>query len=211
MTFIPCFSLIRSCFKDVSFWGHLKATALLREEECFFFFLQSMNQVRMFQKIMSRKLSKETLSHTQAEPFYVAPVSKKDLTKHKIRRLFTVFTTVSCLLFTQEYTNREDKGRDLESEKMCQWWMRVCWVCTFYCYLLKPKTYTVIAHFTLLFLYIQCTFLIMKSDSCIAFIEESSFMYMTMSADLVRVCIYSKSTRVKSAITSICCHQFQWW
>lgn len=39
----------------------------------------------------------------------------------------------------------------------------------FYWDLLKPKTYTVIAHFTLQFLYIKCTFLIMKSDSCIAF------------------------------------------
>lgn len=133
------------------------------------------------------------------------------MTKYKERLLFTAFTTDSCLLFTQEYTNREDKGRDLESQRKCQWWMRMYWVCKFYRYLLKPKTYTVIAHFMLRFLYIQCTFLIMKSDSCIAFIEESSFMYMTMSADLVWVCIYSKSTRVKRAITSVCCHQYQWW
>lgn len=50
----------------------------------------------------------------------MAPETKKDVTKYKERLLFTAFTTDSCLLFTQEYTNREDKGRDLESQRKCQ-------------------------------------------------------------------------------------------
>lgn len=31
------FSLIQLCFKDVKFWGHLKAAELLRKEECIYF------------------------------------------------------------------------------------------------------------------------------------------------------------------------------
>lgn len=186
---VRVFSLIQSCFKDVKFWGRLKAAELCREEECIIFLKNGMNQVRMFQKIISER--KLFLTH------------KKNVTEYKESLLFTAFTADSCLLFTQEYTNREEKRRDLESQRMYQWWMCMYWVCKFYWYLLKPKTYMVIAHLTLQFLYIQCTFLIMKSDSCITFIEESLFIYITMSADLVWICNYSKSTRLKSAITSV--------
>lgn len=83
---------------------------------------KGMNQGRMFQK----SVLKETLPHTHKEPFSVAPETKKDVIKYKERLLFTTFTTVFfvclflCLLFTQENINREEKGRDLESQRMCQ-------------------------------------------------------------------------------------------